>query len=99
MARKSWSVAGAAQFAREARTSTVAHMQTAPVARELRKNKMMRAYDVHKANSGSRKAAMDLLFGGLGYRPPYPAGWDEAAELLTCDEARVAVTWQRCLSP
>jgi hypothetical protein len=85
---KSWSLAGAARFAREARTSTAAHMQTAPIARELRKVKMTRAYDIHLANFGGRQAAMDMLFGGLGYPPPYPAGWDEAAELLTGDEAR-----------
>jgi hypothetical protein len=50
VAGKSWSVAGAARFARE--------------------------------------AAMDMLLGGLGYRRPYPAGWDATAELLTGDDAR-----------
>jgi hypothetical protein len=88
VAGKTWSLASAARFAREARTSTAAHMQTAPIARQWRKSKMMRAYDVHSANFRSREMARAMLFGGLGYRPPYPASWDEAAELMTADEAR-----------
>lgn len=88
MARKSWSLAGAARFAREARTSTAAHMRTAPIARRWRKAKLIRAYQVHAANLGSREAAEQMLFGGLGYRPPFPADWDEAADLVTSDEAQ-----------
>ncbi|GAA1815548.1 hypothetical protein GCM10009682_40580 [Luedemannella flava] len=88
MPGKSWTVASAARFAREARMSTVAHLQTAPIARQLRQHKLTRAYAIHRANTGSREAAMDLLFGGLGYKRPYPADWAEAAELLTSDEAR-----------
>jgi hypothetical protein len=63
-------------------------MQTAPIARQLRQHKMTRAYAIHLANFSSRDAAMDMLFGGLGYRRPYPNDWAEAAELLTSDEAR-----------
>jgi hypothetical protein len=88
VAGKSWSLAGAARFAREARTGTASHMRTAPIARRLRKYKLTRAYEIHKTNFSSRTAATVMLFGGLGYRPPYPADWDEAAELVTGDEAR-----------
>lgn len=88
MAGKSWSVAGAARFAREARISTVAHLRTAPIARQMRRHKLIRAYEIHRAGLGRREAAMDLLLGGLGYRRPYPAGWDATAELLTSDDAR-----------
>jgi hypothetical protein len=63
-------------------------MQTAAIARQWRKSKMLRAYEVHAANFRSRDMARAMLFGGLGYRPPYPAGWDEAADLVTLDEAR-----------
>jgi hypothetical protein len=88
VAGKTWSLVGAARFAREARTSMAAHMQTAAIARQWRKSKMMRAYDVHATNFRSREAARAMLFGGLGYRPPYPAGWDEAADLVILHEAR-----------
>lgn len=82
MAGKSWSLTGAARFAREARTRTVSYMQTAPIARQLRKHKLTRAYEIHRTNFGSRTAAKVMLFGGLGYRPPYPVDWDEQPRLL-----------------
>ncbi|AVT30219.1 hypothetical protein C6361_12750 [Plantactinospora sp. BC1] len=88
MTVKTWSLAGAARFAREARTGTATHMRTAEIARRWHKVKMMRAYEIHRANFGSRDAATLMLFGGLGYQPPYPAGWDEAADLVIGDEAR-----------
>ena len=33
-----------------------------------------------------------MLYGGLGYRPPYPANWEDAAELLSRDEAHYLAT-------
>lgn len=89
MAGKSWSMAGAARYAREARISTVAYLQSAPIARELRQVNLTRAYEIHLASVRRHEAALDLLLGGLGYRRPYPAGWHATAEVLTSDEARV----------
>ena len=66
MAKESWSLAAAARFARDARTSTAAHLQTAPIARQLRKSKMMRAYEVHSTNFRSREIARAMLFGVWG---------------------------------
>ncbi|MFI5898521.1 hypothetical protein ACIA5D_51515 [Actinoplanes sp. NPDC051513] len=83
-----WTAASGARFARQARAETVAHMETAAVARELRSQKLTRAYEVHATNFRSREAARIMLFGGLGYRPPYPDSWADAADVLTRDDTR-----------
>src|SRR5689334_9192381 len=88
MGGKKWSVGRAAQLARTMRTETAEHLRTAPIAREWRKAKVVRAYEIHSRNLGSRDAAKALLYGGLGHRPPYPASWDDAATVLIGDEAR-----------
>jgi len=87
-----WTVTSAARYARQARNETAAHMETAGIARELRKYKLRRAYEVHTTNLRNREAARVMLFGGLGYVPPYPDDWAEAAELLTRDDAQYLAT-------
>jgi hypothetical protein len=87
-----WTVTSAARYARQARNETAAHMETAGIARELRKYKLRRAYEVHATNLRNREAARVMLFGGLGYVPPYPDDWAEAAELLTRDDAQYLAT-------
>src|SRR4051812_26140127 len=82
-----WTVASAARFARQARVETVAHLETAPIARQLRQDKLRRAYQIHNTALRNRDAAKVLLYGGLGYRPPYPDTWETGAELLSRDEA------------
>jgi len=87
MAPKRWSLSAAAQFAREARISTAAHLADAPIARRWHATKMMRAYQIHAENLHSRDAARVMLYGGLGYPPPYPSTWEDAADLVVGDEA------------
>jgi hypothetical protein len=63
-------------------------MRTAPIARQMRQYRLIRAYEIYRVGLGRREAAMDRLLGGLGHRRPYPPGWDATAELLTGDDAR-----------
>ena len=88
MTSKKWSLAAAARFAREARIVTAGHMETAAAARAWHRPKMVRAYEVHSANLRSREVATLMLYGGLGFQPPFPTGWDEAADVLLREEAR-----------
>lgn len=87
-ARKKWTLAGAARAAREARIATAAHLRTAEVARQWQMVKLVRAHQVHSAHLGHRDAATMFLFGGLGYRPPYPKDMRAAADMIVRDEAR-----------
>ena len=50
--------------------------------------KLQRAHQFQAASTGDPGTATALLFGGLGYRPPFPADWLAAAELVLADEAR-----------
>ncbi|WP_144082828.1 MULTISPECIES: hypothetical protein [unclassified Micromonospora] len=87
MAGNKWTVARAARYARDARIATAAYLREAPVARTWQISKLMRAHQVHTAHLGQPEAATMLLFGGLGYRPPFPSAWPEAADLIVTDEA------------
>jgi hypothetical protein len=82
-----WSLAGAARFAREARISTVRYLRDAPIARVWELGKLQSAYAYHLAHLRDPDVAWAQLFGGMGYRAPYPAGWEQAAGTwpeLTC---------------
>lgn len=81
-------MAGGARAARQARIATVEHLRHAPIARTWHLGKLWEAFQLHTENLGSRHAATLMLFGGLGYRPPYPTSWPAAAELIVADEAR-----------
>jgi hypothetical protein len=50
--------------------------------------KLQAAYQLHAAHTGHPAAAWVLLFGGMGYRPPFPDDWEAAAEMVLADEAR-----------
>lgn len=84
---RNWSAAGAARFAREARIATAGYLRSAPAARRWHMRKLLNAYGLHLQHTGSPEQALGLLLGGLGYRPPYPPGWDEITEMLLADEA------------
>jgi hypothetical protein len=86
--QKEWSLTGAARAAREARIATVKHLSEAPIARLWHMGKLQRAFQLQAASVGDRGAATALLFGGLGYRPPFPSNWQAAAEMVLADEAR-----------
>ena len=85
---KKWSVTGGARFAREARIATVRYLQDAPIARPWHLSKLLGSVGYHLAHHGNQAAAWATLFGGLGYRPPWPASWQEAIETILGDEAR-----------
>jgi hypothetical protein len=86
--QKEWSLTGAARAAREARIATVKHLSTAPIARLWHLTKLQRAFQLQAASVGDPAAATALLFGGLGYRPPFPTDWQVATEMVVADEAR-----------
>jgi hypothetical protein len=85
---KTWTVAGAARSAREARIATVKYLHDAPIARVWEMVKLQGAYQLHTAHLGHAPTARALLFGGMGYRPPFPDDWASAAETVLADEAR-----------
>jgi len=85
---KAWSVAGAARSARETRIATVRHLREAPIARLWQMTRLQAAYQLHVSHLGHPAAAQLVLFGGMGYRPPYPADWQAAGDLIVGDEAR-----------
>lgn len=85
---KQWSLTGGARDARDARIATVRHLREAPIARLWHMTKLHRAYQLHLASTGDRRAAAALLYGGMGYLPPYPADWEAGADMVVGDEAR-----------
>ena len=85
---KKWSVTGGARFAREARIATVRYLRDAPIARPWHLSKLWARSGITWPTSGNQAAAWATLFGGLGYRPPWPASWQEAIETILGDEAR-----------
>src|SRR5260221_8216009 len=77
--KKEWSLTGAARAAREARIATVRHLQDAPIARVWHVGKLQRV-SVPARHRRAPGAATALVYGGLGYRPPWPADWPAATE-------------------
>jgi hypothetical protein len=82
-----WSAGRAAGFARDARVATVFHLRSAAVARMWHKGKVERALRIHFEHTRDRGTAAVMLFGGMGYRPPYPRNADEAADAIVTQEA------------
>ena len=85
---KTWTLPGAARAARDARIATARYLRTAQVARVWEMGSLIRAYQIQLAHVGDPAEARTLLFGGMGYRPPFPADWHAAAEMVVGDEAR-----------
>lgn len=85
---KAWTVVGAARSAREARIATVRHLRTASIARAWQLGRLENAFQVQLAHVGDPVAVGVLLFGGMGYRPPYPTDLRMASEMVVADEAR-----------
>src|SRR5258708_11964052 len=90
--KKEWSLIGAARAAREARIATVRHLQDALIARVWHVGKLQRAYQFQLASVGHPGAATALLYGGMGSRPPWPADWQAATEMILADEAQYLAT-------
>ena len=85
---KAWTLTGAARAARDARISTLRHLRTASAARSWQAGHLARAYQVQLAYLGNPAAARALLFGGMGYAPPFPSDLHAASEMVVADEAR-----------
>jgi len=85
---KAWSLAKAATSARDARIATARYLRDAPIARLWQMTRLQAAYQLHATHTGYPTAAQVVLFGGMGYQPPYPADWQAAADLVVGDEAR-----------
>lgn len=63
------------------------HLGQAPIARLWEAGKLQAAYRFLLEQVGDPAAATALLFGGMGYRPPFPADWAAASEMVLKDEA------------
>jgi hypothetical protein len=97
---KSWTVAGAARFARDARIATAEHLRSASIAREVQAARMEHAFDVHRAGSGGSSAeAVVMLFGGLGFAPPYPNMTDTVEQILQSEVTALRAAQLYVLSP
>src|SRR5260370_15625337 len=90
--KKEWSPTRAARAAWEARIATVRHLEEALIARVWPVGKLQRAYQFQLASVGRHGAATALLYGGMGYRPRWPADWQAATEMIVADEARYLAT-------
>jgi hypothetical protein len=84
---KAWTLTGAARAAREARISTVRHLRTAAIARTWQMGALASAYQIQLGLMGDPARARAWLFGAMGYRPPFPADLEAAAEMVVADEA------------
>ncbi|MBO2445242.1 hypothetical protein [Actinomadura nitritigenes] len=88
---KAWTLAGAARAVRDARIATMQHMQSAPIARHMQEQQLRNAFALKVAHlRGDKPTANALLFGGMGYRDPFPpfTDWAAAADTVVTDEAR-----------
>jgi len=85
---REWSLASGARAARDARIATARHLREAPIARLWHMTKLQRSYQIQLAGTGDPRAAVALLYGGMGYEPPYPADWEAGAKMVVGDEAR-----------
>jgi hypothetical protein len=64
------------------------YLRDAPIAQVWEIVKLQGAYQLHTAHLGHAPTARALLFGGMGYRVPFPDDWALAAEMVLADEAR-----------
>jgi hypothetical protein len=67
------------------------HLQSAPIARQMQQRQLQNAFALKVAHlRGHKPTANALLFGGMGYRDPFPSftDWAAAADTVVTDEAR-----------
>jgi hypothetical protein len=67
-------------------------MRTAAIARAWHKGKIERGLSIHRTHLDDAQAAAVVLFGGMGYRSPYPRNADEAGDRVVTDEAEFLAT-------
>ena len=86
--KKTWSLAAAARAARQARIAAVRYMREAAIEREWHAAVLSYGHQARAAHADDPDGARALLFATMGYRPPYPDGWDQASAVMLADEAR-----------
>jgi hypothetical protein len=64
--KKGWTAAGAARTAREYRVATTEFLRRAPIARMDRAQRLLDAFQLHRAHVGHDEAAALMLITGLG---------------------------------
>lgn len=90
--QKAWSLAAAARSAREARIAAVRYMREATVERRWYASMLGYGHRARAADSGDPDGGRALSFAVMGYPPPYPDDWDQAAAMVLADEARYLAT-------
>ena len=85
---KTWSLAAAARSAREARLAAVRYMREVSIEREWQAAVLSYGHQSRAVHSDNPHGDRALLFATMGYPPPYPDGWDQAAAIMLADEAR-----------
>ncbi|MGP4030319.1 hypothetical protein [Actinomadura sp. 3N407] len=86
---RKWTQAHAARTARDARIATATHLADAPIASTWHATKLVAGYRHQLAHvENDKQVAAALLFGGMGYEPPFPQDWNAAAERVVADEAQ-----------
>ncbi|MDT4993080.1 MAG: hypothetical protein QOH97_2972 [Actinoplanes sp.] len=84
---KAWTVAGAARFAREARTQTVLHLARAQTPVVWQTHGLAAAFNLWLKMYGTRQAAAEKVLAPMGYPPPYSGMIDKYAERYVRDSA------------
>jgi hypothetical protein len=85
---KAWSLAAAARSARDARVGAVRYMREASAERQWHASILEYAHRERAASGSDPDGARALQFATMGYPPPYPGDWDQAAAMVLADEAR-----------
>jgi hypothetical protein len=86
--QKTWSLAGAARVAREARIAAVRYMREAAIEQEWHAATLAYGHQTRVGNSDNPDQARAMVFATMGYPPPYPDSWDQASAMMLADEAR-----------
>lgn len=85
---KAWSLAAAARSARDARIAAARYMREAAAEQDWQAAVLAYADRARAAAGGDPDRVRALQFATMGYPPPYPADWDQAAAMLLADETR-----------
>lgn len=97
---KTWSATAHARFARDARVATTKFLRSAPIARQWHTARLIRAYQIHLEAHRSEQAATVLLYGVMGFEPPYHRDFNVMADRVVTNEAeRIASADLYVISP
>lgn len=86
MASKKANVSAIARASQRGRIDTVNFLRDAKLAKEWQASRLYQALLIHMSTqNGNEPAARALLYGGLGFRWPYPRSVMDAADVLLSD--------------